>query len=595
MFYRLPFVLIVFVFLASLLAGATAAAPDSGRGGGAERFIVVLKPGADVSTVTRAHGVAADQVYRHALKGFSAPLSATSRARLQADPAVAYVEADQVVTAFAQTTPTGIRRIFAPGNPALDIDGDDDYRVDVDVAVLDTGIDFAHPDLNVVSRADCASGNRFSSSCVANSGTDGDGHGTHVAGTVAALDNGIGVVGVAPGARLWAVRVLGNNGSGYMSWIIAGVDYVTAHASQIEVANMSLGCECTSTALQSAISRSVDAGVVYAVAAGNSDKDAATFTPANNPDVITVSALADSNGQPDPVANLFNTCRPDQEDTLADFSNYGSGVELAAPGVCILSTVPGGYATYSGTSMASPHAAGAAALLASRSNPNSKADVFSIRSQLVSSGNLNWQDDSGDGVKERLLDVSNAGAFAPALVAGSGPAPVPNSSPLASFSYTCSQLACDFNGAGSSDSDGNVAAYSWNFGDGGSSAMAAPSHSYSAAGSYQVILTVTDDKGATGSQTQTVTVSGPTASLTLSARGYKVKGLQNTDLSWSPAGSGSVDIWRKDGAGAYANLTTTANDGAYSDALGKKGGGSYLYKVCLAGTSTCSNEAAVAF
>jgi subtilisin family serine protease len=133
---------------------------------------------------------------------------------------------------------------------------------------------------------------------------------------------------------------------------------------------------------------------------------------------VTVSALADFNGLPG--GGAASTCRADQDDTLADFSNWGSLVEIAAPGVCIYSTwLNGGYNTISGTSMASPHVAGAAALLASVNNPNNRTAVLNIRATLVNNGNLNWTDDSGDGVKERLLDVSNSGVFAPRMVAGS--------------------------------------------------------------------------------------------------------------------------------------------------------------------------------
>lgn len=220
----------------------------------------------------------------------------------------------------------------------------------------------------------------------------------------------IGVVGMAPGARLWAVKVLGDNGSGYTSWIIAGIDYVTANAASIEVANMSLGCECSSAAQDTAISNSIAKGVVYVVAAGNNDKNASTFSPANHPDVITVSALVDFDGVAGGLGSP--TCRADQDDTLADFSNWGSTVEIAAPGVCVLSTwAGGGYNTISGTSMASPHAAGAAALLAARNNPNNKTDVLAIRSTLINEGNTNWTDDSGDGIKEPLLDVSDSNTF----------------------------------------------------------------------------------------------------------------------------------------------------------------------------------------
>jgi subtilisin family serine protease len=382
------------------------------------RYIVVLQPGIDATGLAIARGAVPDHVYAHALNGFAASLGPAQLAALRADPRVVSIEQDQLVSIAGQETPTGIRRIFAPENGNIDIDGVDDWRVDVDVAVIDTGIDATHPDLNVFRSTNCSGGSPLKMSC-GSGGADDNGHGTHVAGTIGALDNGIGVVGVAPGARLWAVKVLNSSGSGYMSWIVAGIDYVAANSASIEVANMSLGCECSSAALDAAISNAVSQGVVFVVAAGNNGNDASTFSPANHPDVVTVSALADFNGQPG--GGAASTCRTDQDDTLADFSNWGATVEIAAPGVCILSTVPGGgYATYSGTSMASPHAAGAAALLASRDNPASSGDVAGIRAALIGAGNSNWTDDSGDGTKEPLLDVSSTSVFNPVLIAGSG-------------------------------------------------------------------------------------------------------------------------------------------------------------------------------
>lgn len=300
--------------------------------GAQERYIVVFDPGtADAPGLARAlvaqHGGLLSHTYEHALKGFAATLPVGAAAALRAHPSVTLVEEDQIAYAVAQTVPTGVRRIFADDNPNLDIDGSDDARVDADIAIIDTGIDLDHADLNVVASTNCAGGGPFTQSC-GSGGNDDNGHGTHVAGTTAALDNGIGVVGVAPGARLWAVKVLRSDGSGYISWIVAGIDYVTANADQIEVANMSLGCECSSSALDQAITNSVAAGVVYAVAAGNSDANASTFSPANHPDVVTVSALADFDGEPGGLG--LPTCRNDQDDTLADFSNWGSTVEIAA-------------------------------------------------------------------------------------------------------------------------------------------------------------------------------------------------------------------------------------------------------------------------
>jgi subtilisin family serine protease len=330
------------------------------------RYIVVLKdavddPAAVARELTGRAGGRLRGVYTAALEGFAAELPARAVERLAADPRVAFVEQDQEVwaTQVPGGVPSGVDRIEADQNPTARIDGAD-QRVDVDVAIIDTGIS-SHPDLPRVSGGvDCS----FFGWC--RSGySDGNGHGTHVAGTVAALDNGTGVVGVAPGARLWAVKVLNSAGSGSVSSIVAGIDWVTARAGTIEVANMSLGCNCYNAAMDTALTRSTNAGVVYVAAAGNSALDTTTITPystpAGHPQVIGVTAIADYNGQPG--GGAAPTCRTDPDDTLASFSNYGTDMDIAAPGVCINSTVPGGgYAEFSGTSMASPHVAGAAAL-----------------------------------------------------------------------------------------------------------------------------------------------------------------------------------------------------------------------------------------
>jgi subtilisin family serine protease len=312
------------------------------------------------------------------------------------------VQPDGVATIVAQTTPTGIDRVNADLSPTAAIDGVD-ARVDVDVAVIDTGIDLTHPDLNVhtAGARNCSTGR---------SANDGNGHGTHVAGTIGALDNGIGVVGVAPGARVWPVRVLNNAGSGRWSDVICGIDYVTAHASEIEVANMSLGgpgsdsqCGTNQDAVHEAICASVAAGVTYVVSAGNSDQNAAGFVPAAYDEVITVSALADFNGQPG--GGAAPTCRTDVDDTIADFSNWGPDIDLIAPGVCILSTWKrGGYGTISGTSMASPHVAGGAALYAAN---HSGALPSEVKSALQNAGSFDWNTSGDpDGIQERLLNVA---------------------------------------------------------------------------------------------------------------------------------------------------------------------------------------------
>jgi subtilisin family serine protease len=407
------------ILLAALLVLVTsvssAGVSEQSFGRGIPTHIIVFKDNVRSSVAARslatAYGLTVTNVYEHALNGIAAVVPSNRLNALRSDSRVAYVERNQEFHITAQTVPTGITRSYAAGNPNLDIDGVDDVRINVDVAVIDTGI-ASHSDLNIAGHVNCVSWLPWSSSC-SSGGTDGNGHGTHVAGTIGAIDNGSGVVGVAPGARLWGVRVLNNQGSGYTNQIIAGINWVAANSATIEVANMSLGCECTSSAQATAISNAVAKGVVFVVAAGNSDKDASTFSPANHPDVITVSALADFNGLPGGGAAA--TCRADEDDTLANFSNFGSLVEIAAPGVCINSTwLNGGYNTISGTSMASPHVAGAAAVyIAFKGKPTTKTGALNVRSAIVNAGNFNWTDDSGDGVKEPLLDLSNTSVFGP--------------------------------------------------------------------------------------------------------------------------------------------------------------------------------------
>jgi subtilisin family serine protease len=216
---------------------------------------------------------------------------------------VAFVEPDRYVHTLEQTLPTGVDRIDADLNDAANIDGVDD-RVDVDVAVIDTGIDLDHPELNVFYNQNFCS---FFLCPFVSTGNDDHGHGSHVAGIIGALDNIQGVVGIAPGARLWALKALNAQGMGSLADIIKAIDFVTENADQIEVVNMSLGAQGASEAFRAAIQASVAKGVVYVVAAGNSAKDvygddglfgtSDDFFPAAYPEVLAVSAMGDTDGR----------------------------------------------------------------------------------------------------------------------------------------------------------------------------------------------------------------------------------------------------------------------------------------------------------
>ncbi|MFL6001549.1 MAG: S8 family serine peptidase [Nocardioides sp.] len=388
---------------------AEAAPTSSASSAAASPYIVVLNDGADARTVAAAQasrfGLEVGHVYTAALQGYSATMTPTVAAAIEASPGVRWVQEDTPVRVDAQTTPTGINRANADASPTAAINGAD-QRVNVDVAVIDTGADLTHPDLNIYGAGakNCSIG--------AINANDMNGHGTHVSGTIGAIDNGTGVVGMAPGARIWPVKVLTDAGTGLNSDVICGIDYVTAHASQIEVANMSLGGagsddgNCGNTnqdAMHKAICRSVAAGITYAVAAGNDSENAANSTPAAYDEVITVSALSDFNGVPGGGAP--STCRSDVDDTFADYSNFGPDVDIIAPGTCINSTwMLGGYNTISGTSMATPHVTGGAALYKA-THPT--ATPAQVKSALQAAGTLDWNNsDDGDNTKERLLDVS---------------------------------------------------------------------------------------------------------------------------------------------------------------------------------------------
>jgi subtilisin len=287
--------------------------------------------------------------------------------RIQNDPNVAYVEPVQIFGIESQTTPTGIDRSGADKSSTMAGDGQGNVS-DVTVAIIDTGIDLDHPDLNVIGNETFVAGTP--------NGDDDHGHGTHVAGIVAAKDDSVGVVGVAPGVNLVALKVLDHNGRGTTPDIIRAIAWVTAHSESIDVVNMSLGGG-NSQAMNDAIDKAVNSGVTFVVAAGNDNRDAFASSPANSPDVITVSAIADSDGKCG-ASGPATSRGPD--DSFATYSNFGRVIDISAPGTNINSTYPNGqYRVLTGTSMAAPHVAGAAALWMSENKKLGLDDPFPIQ------------------------------------------------------------------------------------------------------------------------------------------------------------------------------------------------------------------------
>lgn len=328
-----------------------------------------------VQSLEARHGFRADRVYSHSIRGFAARLTADQIELLQNDGLVAFIEPDGEMHAVAQTLPWGINRIDADVSSTLAGNGSGAVT-GVNAYIIDTGI-AVHADLNRVGHVNFAGGTN----------TDCNGHGTHVSGTVGARDNTSYVVGAAPGVRLTGVKVLSCSGSGTTSGVIAGVDWVTANRVRPAVANMSLGGG-VSTALDNAVRNSAASGVFYALAAGNSGANACNSSPAR-------AGAGTSNG-------IMTVAATDSSNREASFSNYGSCVDIWAPGVSILSTSSsGGTTTLSGTSMASPHGAGAGALYLWRNTGASPSSVESaIKSAARSTGTF-----SKDGRAIRLLYV----------------------------------------------------------------------------------------------------------------------------------------------------------------------------------------------
>ena len=418
------------------------------------------------------------------IKAIVASLPPQAIDNLRRNPNIVYIEQDAEVKATADILPWGVDRID---------DGVGNVQVHsynkgngINIAVIDTGIDYNHPDLpRVVGGYDFANGD--------NDPMDDNGHGTHVAGTIAAVYNSEGVIGVAPEANLFALKVLDETGGGWVTDIIAAIDWVIDYNAEslddVSIISMSLGSNSHVSDLQTICDLAYSKGILLVAAAGNDYLRRGRFEyntvdyPARYSSVIAVGAT-------------------DENDKKASFSSTGEAVELAAPGVNIVSTfLGGGLATGSGTSMACPHVSGAAALVWAGEPTLSVAEVrqrlIDTADDLGAVGLDNWY---GNGI----IDIDEA---APPI------GPIPNQAPIADAGGDQTvqldvngEVIVTFDGSDSQDPDGIIMTYEWGFGDGSSGTGVVPSHDYSIAGTYTVTLTVTDNEGAADSDEVSIIV-----------------------------------------------------------------------------------------
>ncbi|MBB5935045.1 S8 family serine peptidase [Streptomyces zagrosensis] len=419
--------------------------------------------------LTDRYGGNADRIYTAALRGFSAKMTPAQAKRLAADPDVAYVQKSLMVRAAeggSQPNPPswGLDAVDGKQDKAYNYPG---TGAGVTAYVIDSGARASHQTFEgrASSGYDFLDNDTDTSDCY--------GHGTHVAGTIAGKE-----YGVAKKAKIVSVRVLDCSGNGPDADTIEGIDWVIKNGKKPGVINMSLtsgGEGADPQGMREATKRAVQAGFPTAVAAGNAGQDACGTSPGDTPEALSLGSTDSNNGR-------------------SSFSNYGRCVDLFAPGGSIDSASHSsdtGKANMSGTSMASPHAAGALALYL-ESNPN--ASGTQATDAVLAAARDGVVTNPGSGSPNKFLDVTKLGA------------PADPGKPTAEFTPACSEAnnTCGFDASASKDSDGSIASYAWEFGDGKTGEGVKPSHTYDKNGTYDVKLTVTDNSGKTGTVTKKV-------------------------------------------------------------------------------------------